>query len=151
MEPRFPTPVRDGDSTTYWAGVDHNELKIQKCQSCEQHIFYPRSICPHCFSEQIEWVTASGYGRIYSYTVVHRSYGPFSEQTPFVVAVVELDEGVRMLTHVKGPRDAVVIDAPVRVTFEQVEENLKLPFFEIVRAADSVPASQRERGGVRRE
>lgn len=132
MEPLYPTPVRDGDTTPYWEAIDNHELKIQKCQSCDAHIFYPRSICPHCFSDQIDWVNASGYGRIYSYTVVHRSYGPFTKQAPFVVAIIELDEGVRMMTGVKGPREAVAIDAPVRVVFEQVEENLTLPFFELI-------------------
>ncbi|GMA63761.1 Zn-ribbon domain-containing OB-fold protein [Alicyclobacillus fastidiosus] len=136
MESRFPLPVRDGDSAPYWEGVDEGQLRIQKCQTCERHIFYPRSICPHCFSDVIDWVTASGAGRIYAYTVVHRSFGPFAEETPFVVAIVELAEGVRMMTRTKGPRDLVRIGAPVRVTFEKIDDNLTLPYFEVVDDAD---------------
>lgn len=131
MANEFPVPVRDGDTETYWDGVDNHELRIQKCTECHQHIFYPRSICPHCFSEQLEWVRASGHGRIYSYTVVHRPFGPFVSQAPFVVGIVELDEGVRMMTRILGPREEIAIEKCVQVTFVQSEAGVTLPYFEV--------------------
>jgi uncharacterized OB-fold protein len=127
----YPIPVLDGDSKPYWEGVEQGELRIQLCSDCNKHIFYPRSICPHCFSDHVEWVTASGRGRIHSYTVVHQSYGPFAAQTPFVVAIIELEEGVRLMSRVVGSREHIAIDKPVEVFFEKPDDNLTLPYFKI--------------------
>ena len=129
MASLIPKPVPDGDSKPYWEGLKNHELWIQQCQECHQHIFYPRSICPHCFSEQVNWVKSNGVGKIYSYTVVHRAVGPFKEQTPFVVAVVELDEGVRLMTRIKKEAHQIAIDQKVKVIFETVDDELILPYF----------------------
>src|SRR5262249_7066177 len=98
----------------------------------------------HCHFEGLEWVTASGDGTIYSYTVVHQAFGPFAGAVPFVVGLVELAEGVRMLARIVGADggmpDVVAIGDPVRVTFTQVtqvapgdagEEPLVLPYFQL--------------------
>lgn len=140
MSGGIPTPVRDGDSTPYWEGADRHELRIQRCASCEQAVFYPRSICPHCFSDDLKWITVTGHGQIYTYTVVHRAYGPFAEETPYVVGIVELAEGVRMLSRIEGPRDKIVIDAPVQVVFREVDAYLTLPIF-TVGSADAKASS----------
>jgi uncharacterized protein len=132
MNSLIPKPVPDGDSKPYWDGLKEHELWIQQCQECDQHIFYPRSICPHCFSEQINWVKSIGAGKIYSYTVVHRAFGPFKDQTPFVVAIVELDEGIRMMSRIKTDSRQMTIDQKVKVIFERVDEDLILPYFEPV-------------------
>lgn len=137
-----PVLIRDGDSTPFWEGVDRHQLRIQQCLSCSQPVFYPRSICPHCFSDQLEWITTNGRGHIYSYTIVHRSYGPFAQETPYVVAIVELDRGVRMLTRITGSREGVTVGAPVRVTFEQVDEELTLPYFVVDAPVDSGEGSR---------
>lgn len=138
-----PTPVRDGDSTPYWEAADRGELQIQQCASCHAYVFYPRSICPHCFRDDLTWITASGRGHIYSYTVVHRAFGPFAEETPYVVAIVELEEGVRMLSRVVGPPEQVAIDLPVQVTFERVSAEVTLPYFERIDAGASAIADTR--------
>ncbi|WAH37487.1 Zn-ribbon domain-containing OB-fold protein [Alicyclobacillus dauci] len=143
MKKGFPIPVRDGDSEPYWEGIDNNELRVQKCQTCHQHVFYPRSVCPHCFSDQLQFVTVSGYGEIYSYTVVHRSFGPFTDDVPFVVAIVELAEGVRMMTRIKGRREQVEIGRRVKVAFEKIDDNLTLPFFEIVDEESTISTAER--------
>lgn len=132
MSEQIPMPLADGDSRVFWEGVAQHKLLIQRCDACQQYIFYPRSLCPHCFSDALSWVQAEGAGTIYSYTVVHQAYGPFAAQVPFVVALVELSEGVRMMTRITGsPPEAVRIGAPVRVVFEQVGEGLTLPYFEL--------------------
>ncbi len=140
---QIPRPAPDGDTRPYWEGAARGELRIQRCETCGQYVFYPRSICPNCHSDQLAWVTASGDGTIYSYTVVHQAFGPFAGEPPFVVALVELAEGVRLMTRIVGADgstlEAVTIGAPVRVVFEQVapagedgEEPLVLPYFRLV-------------------
>lgn len=135
MVDHIPFPVPDGDSRPFWEGVAQHKLLIQRCESCQRFIFYPRSLCPYCFSEAPAWVEASGVGTIYSYTVAHQAFGPFAAQVPFVVAIVELAEGVRMMTRITGAEPASVrIGAAVRVVFEQAGENVMLPYFQLVEA-----------------
>lgn len=129
MAGQLPKPLIDNESKPFWDGLNRHELWIQKCEDCEKYIFYPRLLCPHCFSSQVGWVQASGQGTIYSYTVVHRGMGPFADQTPYVVAIVELDEGVRMMTRILGSREQIAIGKAVTVTFEQVDDDLILPYF----------------------
>ncbi|HET7579192.1 MAG TPA: Zn-ribbon domain-containing OB-fold protein [Bacillales bacterium] len=131
MESLIPRPLPDGDSRPFWEGLKRKDLLIQQCETCEKYIFYPRSICPHCFSEQITWVKATGHGHIYSYTVVHRAFGPFKEQAPFTVGIVELDEGVRMMTRIVGDRAKTEIGNTVNVTFERIDDDLTLPYFQL--------------------
>jgi uncharacterized OB-fold protein len=124
-----PHPVPDGDSRPYWEGVTAGELRIQRCQDCVRAVFYPRALCPHCSSTHLTWERASGHGTIYSYTVVHQAYGPFAGQVPFVVALIDLEEGVRLLSRIAGARESVQIGAPVHVVFERVDDELTLPYF----------------------
>ncbi len=124
-------PLIDDDSRTFWEGAKNHKLMIQWCNDCKKYIFYPRIICPHCFSEHVSWVEASGQGRIYSYTVVHRAMPPFNEQTPFVVAIVELNEGVRMISRIIGDREKISIDKPVSVVYEKIDDELTLPYFQL--------------------
>lgn len=132
MPVQIPQPAIDSDSRPYWEGLAHGELRIQQCQVCSRYVFYPRSICPHCFSDQLGWVTATGKGVIYTYTVVHQAFGSFAGQPPYVVALVELEEGVRMMSRIVGaPRDQITVGAAVRVTFEVVGTDLTLPYFEL--------------------
>jgi uncharacterized OB-fold protein len=129
---QIPHPVVDGDSRPYWEAVARGELLIQRCDACGRTVFYPRWVCPHCSADRLVWERASGQGTVYSYTVVHQAYGPFAGQSPFVIALVDLDEGVRMLTRLKGEPEVAKIGARVRVVFERVDDELTLPHFEIV-------------------
>jgi uncharacterized OB-fold protein len=132
MSAQIPLPVPDSDSLPYWEGLKRGELRIQQCNTCSRHVFYPRSLCPHCFSDQLSWVTALGTGTIYSYTVVHQAYGAFADDVPFVIALITLTEGVRMMTRlVDAPRDKVKIDVPVHITFAPIDENITLPYFQL--------------------
>jgi uncharacterized OB-fold protein len=124
---------RDNVSRAYWEGLEQGELRIQRCRSCAKAVFYPRSICPYCHSDQLEWIVASGRGTIYTYTVLHQAFGAFAADVPFIVALVALDEGVRMLSRiVDAPRDQVAIGAAVEVTFATVGDGVTLPYFRLV-------------------
>jgi acetate---CoA ligase (ADP-forming) len=87
---------QDSDSRPYWEGLGQGELRIQRCAACGRAVFYPRALCPHCHTATLSWIVASGKGILYSYAVVHQAFGPFAAETPFFVAIVELEEGVRM-------------------------------------------------------
>jgi uncharacterized OB-fold protein len=122
----------DSDSREYWEGINAGKLRIQRCDACARAIFYPRSLCPHCHSDQLFWFTASGKGSIYSYTVAHQAFGAFAGEAPFVVAIIELEEGARMMSRiVDSPRERITIGAPVSVTFAQIEEGMTLPYFRV--------------------
>jgi uncharacterized protein len=125
--------AQDSDSLPYWEGLALGELRIQRCNSCSKAVFYPRAICPHCFSDQPSWIVASGKGTIYSYTVAHQAFGSFAADVPFVVALIELEEGARMMSRLlDAPRERVTVGAAVTVTFEKVEEDLTLPYFRLL-------------------
>src|SRR5207247_1198980 len=98
---------------------------------CGTKRFYPRALCPRCLSSATEWVRASGWGTVYSFTVTHQNQAPgFREELPYVLAIVELDEGVRMMTNVVGcAPDAVRIGMPVQVVFEDVTAEITLAKF----------------------
>ena len=77
----------------FWEGAGRGELRIQHCLTCGRHQHYARMLCSHCGKETLEWVTASGNGTVYSFTVIRQNgVPPFNERLPFVVATVDLDE-----------------------------------------------------------
>ena len=124
---------QDSDSRPYWEGLAQGELRIQRCNACSKAVFYPRSICPHCHADSLSWITASGRGIIYSYTVAHQGFGSFAEDVPFIVIIVELEEGVRMMSRlVDATREHAAVGKAVQVTFEHVGEEFTLPYFRLV-------------------
>ncbi len=133
-EYKKPLPMPTSWSKPFWDGCKRNELLIQKCKDCQKHIFYPKLFCPHCLSPNLEWVKASGRGKIYSFTVVY-SYQPteFSENVPYIVAVIDLQEGVRMMSNIVGcTPETVKCDMEVKVVFENVTEEITLPKFKLI-------------------
>lgn len=122
----------DSDSQPYWDGIAQGELRIQRCDACSRAIFYPRSLCPHCHSNQLSWITATGKGTIYSYTVAHQAFGSFANDAPYVVAIVELAEGARMMTRIiDAPRERIAIGVSVQVAFTPLSEEITLPYFRL--------------------
>jgi uncharacterized OB-fold protein len=123
-------PVLDELSRAWYDAAREERLLIQRCTRCERYQFYPRSLCVHCGADAVEWHEASGRGRLHTFSVVH--YTPneeFSPDCPYVFAIVELEEGVRMATRlVDVEHEAIVCDMPVRVTFGGWDD-LVLPFF----------------------
>jgi len=122
-----PYPVPDRDTAPFWEGARRGELRIQRCTACGRFIFYPRAVCPRCMADSLEWVAASGRGSVYSFTEVHRTSDEFRAEVPFVVGLVELEEGVRMMARLDIPEPAVGM--PVQVVFERVSDELSLPHF----------------------
>jgi uncharacterized OB-fold protein len=115
----IPTPTPE--TAPFWAATKEERLVIQWCRACARHYFYPRTHCPRCGSSDVDWREVSGRGRLISYVINHRPMPPTEDGAPLVIALVELDEGVRMLTNIVGTSaepDALPLDAPVRVGFE---------------------------------
>jgi uncharacterized OB-fold protein len=96
-----PLPQPTNITNAYWEAATNNRLVIQECESCGSRQFYPRGFCIACLSAKLQWIDSSGKGSIYTFTVKHRAANSFmKEQLPYVVAIVELDEGVRMLANI---------------------------------------------------
>ena len=114
-----PYPIPDPDTQPFWDAAAAGRLAIQRCRECKRHIFYPRSLCPHCGAANPEWVTAKGTGDIHAFTVVHRAPPEFADEAPYVVALIDLDEGVRMMSRLVGvePKD-VRIGLKVKAVFK---------------------------------
>jgi uncharacterized OB-fold protein len=115
----------------YWEAARRHELVIQRCKKCQKHVFYPRYNCIHCGSTDLEWVKASGKGTVYTFTIFRRpSHPAFAEMVPYVVAIVELEEGVRITTNIVGcDPDSVRVGMPVEVAFEDINEEIALVMF----------------------
>ena len=131
---RKPLPAPDADSAAYWAGLREGQLLLQHCLACAHVQVYQQGICRHCGSARLEHRAASGRGRVYSYSVVHRAPGPaFKADTPYAVLLVELAEGPRMISSlVDGDPDAVAIGMDVEVVCERIDDNVTLPRFRAV-------------------
>ncbi|HEV2008163.1 MAG TPA: Zn-ribbon domain-containing OB-fold protein [Burkholderiales bacterium] len=127
-----PVPTPDAATAPYWSAAHERRLVMPRCLDCSRYHFYPRTLCPHCGSARLEWSECSGRGTVYSYTIVHRAPSPaFAADVPYVVAVVEIDEGLRLMTNVVGcAPDTVRIGMKVGVTFRQVADDVTLPVFE---------------------
>jgi uncharacterized OB-fold protein len=127
-EPLRPLP--DAFSTVYWDAARDGRLLIQRCTSCGRHQFYPRQHCAACLAAGPEWITAAGRGTLHSYTVVHRTpNAQFAELTPYVLALVDLDEGVRITTalvDIDGSSE-LRCGARVRIVFTRIDDDVVLP------------------------
>lgn len=130
---RYPKPLPriDEESKAYWEACQRRELVIQRCGACGVLRHYPRALCPRCLSEAVEWVRASGRGTVYTFTVTHQNQASgFRDALPYVLAYVELDEGVRLLTNVVDcAPEAVRIGMAVEVVFEDATPAVTLPKF----------------------
>jgi uncharacterized OB-fold protein len=126
-----PLPRVDEESKGYWEACRRHELVLQRCGDCGTLRHYPRALCPSCLSERIEWLRATGSGTVYTFTITHQNQAPgFRDALPYVLAYVELDEGVRLLTNIVDcAPDAVRIGMPVEVVFEDATPEIALPKF----------------------
>jgi uncharacterized protein len=129
-------PVPTPETEPFWAGTRAGELRIQYCRGCARYYFFPRPFCRYCQSRAVEWRPVSGRGRLVSYVISYRPPPPAPADVPQVVALVELEEGPRMLTNIVGtPADpgSLPLDAAVVVAFEQ-RGGQTLPVFRLAAA-----------------
>ena len=131
MTLKKPLPKINADTRAFWEGCREHELRIQKCVDCRHLRWPPAFLCPHCLSQRTNWVTASGRGSVYSYTVYHAAFDPaFREDLPYVVALVALEEGPHLLTNIVGcDPSAVSCEMAVEVVWDDVTETVSLPKF----------------------
>ena len=129
--PAAHLPVIDPDTAAFWAGAREHRFLVRHCNACGRKHFYPRHYCPHCWSENCEWRPSSGRGRLYSYTVIHETDVPaFRERLPYIVALVDLEEGVRVVSNVVECTPEIVhVGMPVEVVFEHLSDEITLPQF----------------------
>ncbi|NUR92539.1 MAG: DNA-binding protein [Nonomuraea sp.] len=132
-EKREPYPLRPAvnrDTAFFWEGVRSGELRVQSCADCGELRHPPGPLCPNCRSANRSHVVASGLGTLYSYVVHHHPPVP-GRAVPFVVGVVELPEGVRIVGNVVDcPIEEVRVGMPLRVTYRPMDDELVLPMWE---------------------
>jgi uncharacterized OB-fold protein len=127
-----PLPAPDPQSAPFWQGCREHRLLVQRCTSCGTHRYPPRPVCPKCRSRSLDWAASTGRGTVFSWiTVVHpvpkEVYG---KDVPYVVALIALDEGVRIASNIVGCEpSAIVAGMPVEVVFDDVTPEVTLPKF----------------------
>ena len=130
-----PLPQIVGETRPFWDACRRGELWIQWCEVCKEYQFYPRGICAACFSPGIKWVKAKGTGTVWTFTVTRQNRTPgFAEEVPYVLALVELEEGVKLFTNIVecDPKE-VHIGMPVEVTFRRATPEVTIPYFKPAR------------------
>lgn len=126
-----PLPTPTPWSKPFWEAARRHELVIQQCNDCKATIFYPKMLCPRCMSGNLGWAKARGRGKVYSFTVIESNPpSAFVHDSPYVVAVVRLEEGAQLMTNIVGCRpDEVRCDMPVEAVFEDVTPEFTLVKF----------------------
>ena len=118
------TPETNPETKPFFDGAAQHKLTLPRCNACGRTHWYPRAVCPHCYSQDLRWIEASGKGTIYSFSVMKRA------AIPYAIAYVALAEGTTMLTNiVETDLDAIRIGQPVRVTFLPTEGGPPMPMF----------------------
>jgi uncharacterized OB-fold protein len=127
-----PLPQPTPETQPFWDGTRQGRLMIMHCNACGHDYFYPRPYCPACFSPNTVWKQASGRAALHTYMIIHRAAPGFEAEAPYVVGIVELEEGPRMMSNIIGVApdpEALAVDMPLEVTFEQASDQITLPKF----------------------
>jgi uncharacterized protein len=130
-----PVPRPTPETQHFWDGTRAGELRLQRCDDCQHVYFPPRPFCPSCSSRSVSVFKASGRGKLLSYVINYRPHPAWDG--PYSIAIVELDEGPRMMSNVVGCEQtptALVLDMPLTVTFERASDEIALPLFKPVGA-----------------
>lgn len=131
ITPSVPLPAMTPGNAPFWEGCKAGELRLQKCLACGRPRYFPRPACPYCGAEETAWEAASGKGKVVSWVVCyHPTLPAFQDRVPYNVVLVELDEGVRMVSNLVGCANDEICDGmAVEVTFEPLAEEVVLPKF----------------------
>lgn len=132
MENQLPIPVANADSAPFWQAAKNETLVLRRCKSCGETHFMPRYLCPVCWSTDLEWIEAAGRGKVHSFSIIRRASSPaYVGLTPYVVALIDLEEGPRMMTNIVGDGALKVeIGDDVTLCFED-RDGAKLPQFSL--------------------
>ena len=124
-------PTVEEETRPYWDAAGQGRLLVKKCNACGKLHHYPRPFCPSCWSEGVEWFEVSGRGAVYTYSIVHRNdLAPFDQWGAYVPAIVELDEGPRLMTDIVDcEHDALAVGMPVVVAYRELTEAWSAPVF----------------------
>ena len=131
-----PLPTPSPLTKPFYDGAKEGKLLLPRCEDCNRVHWYPRYICPFCHSTNISWIESSGEGRIHTFAVQHRAFGGWAKEVPFVTAYIDLNEGDRMVTVLRGvdatDPSSIKIGSKVKVEFEEVSEAIHLPFWRVM-------------------
>lgn len=133
---RFEPQPQTSHTVPFWEATRDRRLLLQWCPACEAHVWYPRENCPRCLGTDHEWREASGEGVVHAVTVLYRPGVPMmADRGPYTVALIDLAEGVRMMSNVVGcDPESVTVGMAVRLTWEPLSDGRNLPQFEPVGA-----------------
>lgn len=126
-----PGPISTQISLPFWTAAHEGKLKLQRCTSCLDWVFYPRQICPHCWNTKLEWQGSCGRGKVKTFSVVYKPGHPaWKVVAPYVVALIQLEEGPTMLSLIVGTKpNRVQVGMPVQLRVVEIGEH-SLPCFE---------------------
>ena len=125
-----PEPFISPETKPFWSAAKGGKLVLPHCNVCNRPIWYPKLFCGECGSLDVEWREASGLGTLYSHTEVHRGEGPYRDVGSYVLALVDLDEGVRMLTNIVDAKpSSLFVGQRLQVVFDDAGESAALPRF----------------------
>jgi uncharacterized OB-fold protein len=121
---KLPAPEPNPETQPFWDAAARGRLLLKRCTACGERHYYPRAICPFCFSDKTEWEPAAGTGKIYSFSVMRRA------PVPYAIAYVTLAEGLGMLTNIVDcDLDQIRIGQAVRLVFKPTEGGPPVPMF----------------------
>ena len=129
--PRGDLPTIDDDSKPFWDAAKEGRFLVARCGNCGRAHHYPRPFCPFCWSDQVTWEQASGRATLYTHSTVHMNdLAPFRDRLPYVAALVELEEGPRIMTNIVdcAPED-LQIGMPLQVAFRELDDDITAPVF----------------------
>ena len=131
LEPGRARPLPTPETQHFWDGTREGEIRLQRCDACAKAYFPPRPFCPACGGRKVSVFKASGRGKLYSYVIHHRPVPGFTP--PYAIAVVELEEGPRMMTNIVGcPQtpEALQLDMKLEPAFEKIDDEITLALFQ---------------------
>lgn len=129
--PRFDLPTIEDETRPFWDALNEGRLMVAQCGSCGKVHYYPRPMCPSCWSEDVSLVEVTGLGTLYTWSTVYvNDLPPFNTKVPYVAAQVDLEEGVRLTTMVVdvAPHD-LQIGMKLQVRFEAISDDVTIPVF----------------------
>lgn len=122
-------PSIDTDSESWWAAIQDRTLMVNRCGACNRNSLYVRPFCPHCWSEDVSLIPSSGRSRLYTWSVIHQNAAPFDAGVPYIVAMVDLEEGPRLMTVLDCPVDQLCAGMELELDFREDDDGFAVPVF----------------------